>query len=249
MNWGLENKVVLVTGGSSGIGKATAQAFAALGGKVFITYLGNEEAALQAAGQIQQEGGFCRPVRLDLNDPLSIQEAVKTIGDAFGRIDVLVNNAAFWGGEGPVDSMPEDAWLAAIDHNVKGTYRVTKAVVPYMKRERWGRIVHVSSTLAEDGMAGTTSYTTSKAALHGLSHSLAVELAADGIYSNVVMPGLTLTERNRASYPQEMLDHYVPTLPARRLGTPEDAANLIVYLGSAANSFVNGEAIRVTGGQ
>ncbi|AIQ14367.1 SDR family NAD(P)-dependent oxidoreductase [Paenibacillus durus] len=253
MNLELKEKVVVVTGASKGIGKATAKKFAAEEAHVIITYDKDQKTALRTAEEIQAQGYSCQAVRLNLGNSESIRNAVTFIGKEFGGIDVLVNNAVFWGSAEPkfepFEHTLTDNWYSVIDLNLKGTYLVTKAVLPYMRNREWGRLVHVSSNLAEDGMPGGTSYTASKSALFGFSKSLSLELAAQSIFSNVVMPGFTLTESNSSVFPQDMLKKHAESIPAKRLGTPDDAANLIVYLGSKANSFVTGEAVRVTGGK
>ncbi|MDQ0062914.1 SDR family NAD(P)-dependent oxidoreductase [Paenibacillus harenae] len=253
MNLELKEKVVVVTGASKGIGKATAKQFAAEEAHVIITYANDQETASRTAEEIRAQGLSCQAVRLNLENSESIQKAVEFVGKEFGGIDVLVNNAVFWGGAAPkfepFEHTSTDSWFSVIDQNLKGTYLVTKAVLPYMRKREWGRLVHVSSNLAEDGMTGGTSYTASKSALSGFSKSLSLELAAEGIFSNVVMPGFTLTESNASVFPKDLLKKHAESIPAKRLGTPEDVANLIVYLGSKANSYVIGETIRVTGGR
>ncbi|MBD0380469.1 SDR family NAD(P)-dependent oxidoreductase [Paenibacillus sedimenti] len=250
MDLGLYGKVVLVTGGSKGIGKATVLRYGAEGASVVLTYANDSFASSEVVKEIRERGGLAEAVQMDLTRAASIHEAIAGISEKYGSISVLVNNAVT-GERRPVrveEGDPED-WYRMIDHNLKATYLVTKSVLPFMKGGQWGRIVHVSSEIAEDGMAGASSYMTAKAGLHGFSRALAVELASEGIFSNVVMPGLTLTERNLESFPPDMLEKFASSLPARRLGTPDDVAALIAFLGSAANSFVNGEMIRVTGGK
>jgi NAD(P)-dependent dehydrogenase (short-subunit alcohol dehydrogenase family) len=250
MDFGLKDKVVLVTGGSKGIGKASANKFAAEGAKVIITYANDSSIALETVKGIRSLGYECHEIRLDLTDPSSIAQIIASIGKQFGSIDVLVNNAVV--GERKPIRLAEgssEEWLSMIDYNLKSTYLVTKAVLPFMQKGQWGRIIHISSDVVEDGLPGASSYATSKSGLYGFSIALSVELASESIFSNVVLPGLTLTERNVAEFNPELLAQFAKNVPAKRLGTPDDAANLIVYLGSKANSFVNGEAIRVTGGK
>jgi NAD(P)-dependent dehydrogenase (short-subunit alcohol dehydrogenase family) len=249
MDYGLKNKVVLITGGSRGIGKATAIKFANEGAQVYITYAHNQEAAQQTVEEIQGQSGFCQALHMKLKDYESIQKVVQTIGKQKKRIDVLVNNAVVSEEETSIEHSSTERWFSIIDENIKGTYMMTKEVVPFMKITGWGRLIHVSSILAQDGLENATAVLSSKAALHGFSKSLAVELAANGIYSNVVLPGLTLSEWVPEMMSEEMVANYAQSVPAKRVGTPEDVANLIVYLGSTVNSFVNGEVIRVAGGK
>ncbi|WP_186325888.1 SDR family NAD(P)-dependent oxidoreductase [Paenibacillus sp. Y412MC10] len=249
MDYGLQGKVAVITGGSRGIGRAAAKKFAAEGAHVYITYLSNRSEADRTISDIQASGGSGQAVQMSLNDEQSIYQAFNQVKKARGRLDVLVNNAVFWGEEAAVEASSTEAWFSVIDQTVKGTYMTTKAAVPLMKQGGWGRLIHVSSSLVYAGKPYETANLTAKAALHGFSRTLAAELASDGIYSNVVIPELTLSEWVSHAFPQPMLEEYAQSFPTRRLGTPDDVANLIIYLGSTANSFVNGEEIRVTGGK
>lgn len=249
MDYGLKNKTVLITGGSRGIGKATASLFVAEGAHVFITYAHNASLADETVLEITSNGGNAKALFLDLNDQASIHQVVTDMEKATGQIDILINNAVFWGEESPIDDYDDEKWFSVIDQTVKGTYLITKAAIPFMKESHWGRLVHVSSSLVQDGKADNTANITAKAALHGLNKSLATELAEYDIYSNIVMPELTTSEWVKNIFPDEVLTAYASSFPTKRLGTPEDVASLIVYLASAANRFVNGEAIRVSGGK
>ncbi|MCJ8010418.1 SDR family oxidoreductase [Paenibacillus sp. KQZ6P-2] len=249
MDYGLDGKVVMITGGSRGIGKATARKFAGEGAHVYITYSSNRNHADRTAEEIRQSGGSCSILQLSLNNRQSIDQAIEQIKNDHDRLDVLVNNAVFWGEGAPVAESSSETWFSVIDQTVKGTYLVTKLAVPLMKQSKWGRFIHVSSSLVHSGKPNESANVTSKAALHGFSRTLALELAADGIFSNVVIPELTLSEWVTDIFPPNVLEEYAQSFPPGRIGTPDDVANLIVYLGSAANSFVNGEEIRVTGGK
>ncbi len=249
MDYGLKNKTVLITGGSRGIGKATASLFAEEGAHVFVTYAHNSSIAKETVSEITGKGAFCKAHLLNLNNAASIHQVIEDIKKETGQIDVLVNNAVFWGEESPIEDHEDDKWFSVIDQTVKGTYLVTKAAVSLMKKNNWGRLVHISSSLVQDGKAFNTANITSKAALHGFNKSLATELAEHGIYSNIVIPELTLSEWVSQAFPAEMIETYAKSFPTKRLGIPEDVASLIVYLASTANRFVNGEAIRVSGGK
>lgn len=252
MDMGLHGRVVLVTGGSSGIGRATALAFGREGARVGITYHTNREQAEETARLVEEVGGQAAIVAYDLASEEKIAQAVLAIQQQWGCIDVLVNNAVQWGSLADMGKHFEDVavsnWKTTLDLSLAGVYYTLQKVVPLMRARGWGRIVNVSSNVAEDGISGAGAYAAAKAGLHGLTRVLAHELAPAGILSNVMMPGFTLTERNRDQFPEEMKAMIASQTPTGRITTPEDVAALIVFLGSAANGHVNGEAIRCTGG-
>jgi NAD(P)-dependent dehydrogenase (short-subunit alcohol dehydrogenase family) len=186
----------------------------------------------------------------DAEAPGALVEAVL---DWTGRIDVLVNNAVHWGGTGTVrghgfEAVPEADWLTVLRANVEGALRLSRAVTPAMRERRWGRMVHISSSIATDGMAGAEYYATAKAALHGFSRSAAFALGRDGdILSNVVLPGLTRTDTNTAITEADG-HHYAARTALGRLLDADEVAGPVVYLGSAANTGITGQVIAVTAG-
>jgi NAD(P)-dependent dehydrogenase (short-subunit alcohol dehydrogenase family) len=250
MDMGLKDRVVLVTGSSSGIGRATAIAFGRERARVGITYHQQRQDAEQTARQVIEAGGEATVISYDLAREDSITAAVEAIVARWGTIHVLVNNAVQWGTFRNVlfENMPISDWKTMLDLGLTGVYQTLQKVVPFMRAQHWGRIINVSSNIAEDGMSGASAYASTKAGLHGLTRVLAQELASVGILSNAVLPGFTVTERNSKIFPQEMRDTIAQQRPTGRLTTPEDVASLIVYLGSNANGHVNGELIRCTGG-
>lgn len=252
MNAGLEGKTVLITGGSSGIGKATALMFAGeTGARVAFTYHQNEASAKEIIDAIEKEGGEALSVHMSLQDQDSIRSAIQTAIRHFGNIDVLVNNAVLWGNREnrgkTFEEMPISQWEETVGVNLFGTVKMIQEVVPYMRQAKWGRIINVSSDIAFDSMRGSGPYGSLKSALFGLTANLVEELSADGILSNVVIPSWTLTERAIDFFPEEFRQKAVKAFPTNRITRPEDVASLIVYLGSDANGHVNGEHIRVTG--
>jgi NAD(P)-dependent dehydrogenase (short-subunit alcohol dehydrogenase family) len=146
------------------------------------------------------------------------------------------------------EQVPPEQWRAMIRTSLEGAYLTIQAVVPAMRVQGWGRIVNISSSLAEDGLPGAGAYAAAKAGLHGLTRSLARELGPVGILTNVVMPGMTLTEQARRELPPAILDQVARETPTGCLTTPDEMAALVVFLGSATNGHINGEIIRVTGG-
>jgi 3-oxoacyl-[acyl-carrier protein] reductase len=252
MDLGLQNRVVVVTGSSAGIGRATALAFGREGARVGITYRSHATQAEETARLVIEAGGQAVVVPYDLASEETMIRAVETIVQQWGSIDVLVNNAVQWGSLEDMgkrfEDVPMSSWKPMLDLSLAGVYHTLQHVVPLMRARGWGRIVNISSNVAEDGLPGAGAYAAAKAGLHGLTRVLARELGPAGILSNVVMPGFTLTERNRDLFPQQMQEAVAKQTPTGRLTRPEDVAALIVFLGSAANGHVNGEAIRCTGG-
>jgi NAD(P)-dependent dehydrogenase (short-subunit alcohol dehydrogenase family) len=250
MDLGIDGRTVIVTGASGGLGRRIARAFAAEGADVVLTYRGSRSDAELVAKEI---GDRALVVRYELDDAASASELVEAALGWTGRIDVLVNNAVDWGGTAPAgdkpfEAMPDDLWVGSLRANIEGALRLSRAVAPVLRERRWGRLVHISSSVVPDGMPGGEYYAAAKAALHGFSRSAAFGLGRDGdILSNVVMPGLTRTERNT-----EIADaygaHYSARSPLGRLLDADEVARPVVYLGSAANTGITGQAILVTGG-
>jgi NAD(P)-dependent dehydrogenase (short-subunit alcohol dehydrogenase family) len=232
MDTGLGDKVVFVTGGSSGIGRATAVAFGREGARVALSYRSDPAGAEETARMIVKAGGEPLVVPYDLGDEGSVRRAVGEIVRRWGALHVLVNNAVRWpgrsgGGGGTLfEEVPPERWREDARTLLEGAYLTIQAVLPHMRAAGWSRIVKVSSTLAEDGMPGGAPYTVAKAGLHGLTRTLAKELAPAGILANVVMPGLTLTERAKQVIPGEVLDGEAVRTPTGRLTAPEEVAAL-----------------------
>jgi NAD(P)-dependent dehydrogenase (short-subunit alcohol dehydrogenase family) len=254
MDMGLHNRVVLVTGSSSGIGRATAIAFGREGARVGVTYRNNREQAEDTARHVIDAGGQALVSPYDLASEESIQTAVYWLLEQWGHIDVLVNNAVQWGNAEDLvrtplfEEVPPSNWKHTLDLGLAGVYQTIQYVVPAMRRQQWGRIVTLSSSVVEHAFPGAAPYATAKAGLHGLHRVLAAELGPAGILCNIVLPGFTLTEKNQRLLPQAMRDAVARQTPTGRLTRPEDVAALIVFLGSAANGHVNGEFVRVNGG-
>lgn len=247
MDLGLKNRVVLVTGASSGIGRATAVAFAQEAARVAITYKSNQAGAEETVSRIQNAGceGFAVP--MDLEEHSGIENAVAQVMEHWGHIDVLIGNAVRWANiwGRPLHQLDFGELSAILRGNLEGTFHLLRAVLPSMTEQKWGRIVLVSSGLAEHGVPpnGSPVYGSAKAGLHGLVRNLAWELGPAGVFINVVAAGFTMTERNLANFPQQMLDSVAAQTPTRRLSVPEDVASTIVFIGSAANTNTSGEIV------
>ncbi|MEU7691433.1 MULTISPECIES: SDR family NAD(P)-dependent oxidoreductase [Microbispora] len=250
MDLGLTGRTVIVTGASGGIGREIARGFAAEGADVVLTYHHAQDGAERLAKEI---GGRSLVAPYEMDDDEAARGLVESVLAWSGRIDVLVNNAVHWGADEPEADLPFDAvpdvrWQKVIRVNVEGALRLSRAVVPSMRERGWGRMVHISSSVAVDGMPGGEFYGAAKAALHGFSRSAAFGLGKAGdILSNVVMPGFTRTETN-AEMAEQWGGHYSARAPIGRLLDAAEVANAVVYLGSAANTGITGQAIKVTGG-
>lgn len=249
MDTQLRGRVALVTGASSGIGAATARAYGREGARVALTFRSNREKALQVASDVEAEGGEAITVRLDLEDLSTVEHAVTAITNHWGGIDVLVANAVRWSSAGPPDpsvrfeDVPLQEWQTMIIANLVGAAAQARAVLPGMRERTWGRIVLISSGIAEEGLRGPGPYGTAKSGLHGLARSLAWEAGRDGILVNVVAPGFTLTE-SRPPVPRAVADALTSNIPTRRLSAADDVARLVVFLGSGANGNLTGEVVR-----
>ena len=252
MDLGLAGKRVLVTGGTGGIGRAVVSAFAAESAHVAFTYRTSVDAANGLAASLGS-GARTLAVRYDLADPASIANAIAQVESAWGGIDVLVTAAVRWSTLGPFlqqpfDSAPEDAWLPLLRVNLEGHIRTTQHVLPGMRARHWGRIALLSSYHATEGTRGSEFYGAAKAGLHGFMRGLAWDAGADGVFVNVIAPGLTLTDQIRARVAPERLSGEAALSPSGRLSTPEDVARVVTFVCSEANGNLTGEIIPVTGG-
>ncbi|MEU4546357.1 SDR family NAD(P)-dependent oxidoreductase [Nonomuraea dietziae] len=249
MDTELRDRVVLVTGGSTGIGAATARAYGREGARVAITYRSGRDKAEKVAAEVEAAGGHAFVVRLDLEDLPSVARAVEAVAEHWGDVDVLVANAVRWGGDAPpepgvrFEDVPLKEWEAMINANLVGAAASVSAVLPGMRAKGWGRIVLISSGVAEEGLPGPGPYGTAKSGLHGLARSLAWNGGGDGILVNVVAPGFTLTE-SRPPIPEFVVEALAAATPTRRLSDADDVARIVVFLGSGANGNLTGEVIR-----
>lgn len=254
MDLGLEKRAALVTGGSQGIGKEVALQLAAEGARVALTYRSEREKAREVVQEIERRGGEAIALELDLGSVESAKAAVAATLARFGQIDVLVNNAVRWSERLPweaprFEDIPLAEWQGVIHDNIDGAFAAIQAAVPSMRARGWGRIVNISSGVALDGVVGAGPYAAAKAALHGLTSVLARELGPHGILTNVVAPGLTLTDKVSAHVSPEFVAQRGKAYPVGRLLRPEEVASTIVFLCSAANTAVTGEIVRASGGR
>jgi 3-oxoacyl-[acyl-carrier protein] reductase len=240
------DRVAIVTGSSRGIGRAIAERLAANGARVVINYRGNEVAANEAVAQIKAGGGEAFAVQADVSDVAQVEALVDAAKKAFGRIDILVNNAGTTR-DTLIMRMSEEDWDVVIDTNLKGTFNCIKAVARQMMRQKYGRIVNITSVSGIAGNAGQANYAAAKAGLIGLTKTVAKELGSRGITCNAVAPGYVPTDLT-ASLPEELVHQAMERTPLGRMGTCEDIAAAVTFLASDHASYVTGQVLAVDGG-
>ncbi len=241
-----KDKVVFVTGGSRGIGRACVLQFARRGATVVFSYAGNEEAAKETLSQIEAAGAKGKALKFDVGDSAACTEAIEGIVKEFGRIDVLVNNAGI-AVDGLVMRIKDEDWDRQFAVNVKGAFALAKAASRPMMKQRGGAIINLTSIVGESGNAGQVAYSSTKAALIGFTKSLAKELASRNIRVNAVSPGFIDTDMT-SKIPEETRKAMLDSSPLARLGSVDDIANAVVFLSSDLAGYVTGEVLRVNGG-
>ena len=242
----LEGKVALVTGAGRGIGKAIALRYAEAGADVAFTDLVINEAVEATVKELEAMGVKAKAYASNAANFDETHEVVKAVVADFGRIDVLVNNAGITK-DGLMMRMSEEQWDAVINVNLKSAFNFIHAVTPIMAKQRSGSIINMSSVVGVSGNAGQCNYSASKAGMIGLAKSIAKEMGPRGIRANCIAPGFIITEMtNQLS--QEIKDQWAAQIPLRRGGTPEDVANVALFLASDLSSYVSGQVINCCGG-
>ena len=242
----LSGKTALVTGASRGIGRAIAVKFAAEGAFVVVNYAGNEAAAGETVAAIDSAGGAGVLSKFDVGDAGQVDAAVKAIVAERGRIDILVNNAGVTR-DNLLMRLTEDDFDAVVRTNLKGTFLVTKVVSRQMIRQRGGRIVNMSSVVGEMGNAGQSVYAATKAGILGFTKAMARELASREITVNAIAPGFITTDMT-GKIPEAARKEFAERIPLGRFGTPEEVAELALFLASDAAAYVTGQVVGINGG-
>ena len=241
----MEGKVALVTGAGRGIGKAIALRFAQEGANVAFTDLAVNEAVEETVKELEAMGVKAKAYASNAANFDETHDVVKQVVEDFGRIDVLVNNAGITK-DGLMMRMSEAQWDAVINVNLKSAFNFIHAVTPIMAKQRSGSIINMSSVVGVSGNAGQCNYSASKAGMIGLAKSIAKEMGPRGIRANCIAPGFIITEMtNQLS--QEIKDQWAQQIPMRRGGTPEDVANVALFLASDLSSYVSGQTIHCCG--
>ncbi|MEW6593398.1 MAG: 3-oxoacyl-[acyl-carrier-protein] reductase [Thermodesulfobacteriota bacterium] len=242
----LNGKIAVVTGGSRGIGRAICLRLAAMGATVIVNYVGNQAAAEETATAIRQQGGTAEISRFNVADTAETEASLKKIMDDHGRIDILVNNAGITR-DGLLMKMKDEQWDEVLNTNLKGAFTCTRAVSRSMMKQRWGRIINISSVIGFAGNAGQVNYAAAKAGMAGLTRSVAKELASRNITVNGVAPGYIVTDMTK-DLPPEITEKIKAEIPLGTLGEADDIAAAVAYLASEEARYVTGQFIHVNGG-
>jgi 3-oxoacyl-[acyl-carrier protein] reductase len=244
----LYGKVVLVSGGSRGIGAAVAKMMGKAGATVAVMYGTRKQDALRTANEIARGGGECLIVGADVARSDDVQRAVETVLDHFGRIDVLVNNAGIWK-RGVMGKMTEKQWDETLDVNLKGTFLLCNAVVPVMKKQKGGKIINIASTAGQRGEAFYSHYAASKGGMIAFTKAIAEELAPSGILVNCVSPGWVDTDMTSHVFSDRRKFAVINReIPRGRVASPDDIAGPVVFLASDLANHMVGSVVNVNGG-
>ncbi|HEX2242275.1 MAG TPA: beta-ketoacyl-ACP reductase [Gammaproteobacteria bacterium] len=242
----LTGKVALVTGGTGGIGDAICRELADVGCRVATNYR-NEEKARKWAQQCQDDGYDIPAYKSDVSDFKACEELVKTVESEIGPIDILVNNAGITK-DVTLRKMTFEQWSAVININLNSVFNLTRHVIEGMTSRGFGRVINISSINGQKGQMGQSNYAASKAGMHGFTMSVAQEVARKGVTVNTVSPGYIATEMVMA-VPEDVRNKIIATIPAGRLGEPEEVAHMVTFLVSEQAAFINGADISINGGQ
>ncbi len=240
------NKNAIVTGGTRGIGKEIAKTLAKNGANIAINYRKYSEEVENLVEELKALGGKALAIKCDISNEDEVNNFIKEVKENFGSIDILVNNAGITK-DGLLLRMSEKDFNDVIDINLKGTFNMTKAVSSIMVKQRVGKIINISSVVGVAGNAGQCNYAASKAGVIGFSKSIARELASRNINVNVIAPGYINTDMTKV-LPDKVKEEVLKTIPMKKIGEPEEIANLVLFLSSDLSNYITGQVINVDGG-
>ena len=242
----LEGQIGIVTGGSRGIGRAVVLALGRLGAHVIINYRDNQTAATKTLEDLKNRGGHGEIGQFDVTNETQIEEVVKKIVDQHKKIDILVNNAGVTSDNLLLRMRSED-WDQVVGTNLKGTVFCTKSVSRVMIRQRYGRIINMSSVVGQMGNAGQSLYASTKAGIIGFTKAMAREVASRGITVNAVAPGFIETEMT-AQLSAKMQEEFLRSIPLGRFGTCDEVAEVVAFLAEPGSGYITGQVLSVNGG-
>jgi len=242
----MQGKVAIITGASGGIGQVLAAELGEAGASVVVHYLTNEEAAARLVSRIRERGGKATKAQADVTNPSEVESMVHTVLDTFGRVDILINNAGInrdaisW-------KMDERTWIQVLEVNLTGAFLCARAVLPAMRSQQWGRIINISSVVAQIGVPGAVAYAASKAGLIGLTKTLAREVIRKGITVNCLALGYFKAGLMLTLAP-DLQETILSQIPMGRLGEPEEVAHTVLFLCDERASYITGQVISINGG-
>ncbi|KAB7707179.1 3-oxoacyl-[acyl-carrier-protein] reductase [Bacillus aerolatus] len=240
----LQDKVVIVTGGSRGIGATIVKELAKQGANVVINYNSSAEHAEALVEDIDRLGGKAIACKADVSNLEEAKQLVETTKNQFGRVDILINNAGITR-DRTFRKLSEEEWHEVLNVNLNSVYHTTSAVINTMLEQKYGRIINISSIIGQAGGFGQTNYSTSKAGMIGFTKSLALETAKNGVTVNAICPGYIETEMS-AAIPENILEQIVSKIPMKRLGKTSEIAEAVIFL--ASSDYITGQCINVNGG-
>lgn len=241
----MKDRVVIITGGASGIGRTSSLLFAEEGAQVVVADY-QETTGKETVAEITEQGGHARFVQVDVSNRSSVEQMVKSVLEAYGQIDVLINNAGITA-DATLTKMKEEQWDRVIAINLTGVFTCTQLVVPHMVERGSGRIINTSSVVGLYGNFGQTNYAATKGGVIAMTKTWAKELGPKGVTCNAVAPGFIATPMTKA-VPEKILKMMEDRVPLRKLGDPLDVANAYLYLASDAGRYVNGAVLSIDGG-
>ncbi|MHA2063770.1 MAG: 3-oxoacyl-ACP reductase family protein [Candidatus Thorarchaeota archaeon] len=242
----LQNRTALVTGASRGLGRAIAIALAEEGANVIVNFAQNEVLAEEVVTKIESMGRKAISIQADVRQTSEVSEMVKTAITAFGKIDVLVNNACVYS-DSTVGKMADEVWDEVVDTCLTGVFRCTRSTIDHMREQQYGRIVNISSVVGQIGVFGTSNYSAAKAGLFGFTKAVAKEVARKGITVNALTLGY-FEAGMLLRLPEEIQDSIKEQIPLRRFGTTKELTDTVVFLVSDGASYLTGQVIHLNGG-